>query len=354
MRRFLPLSFAAQLLASIIVASSGGATQGEARWVIRDLGTLGRGEFFKYQGFSLASAINDRGQIVGWSWRSEDEQWAGSGHAFLWENGKMRDLGALPGLPDSRARDINDQGQIVGESFTFGKDELDNFDRRKGRAVVWEGGRIRTLAGARAQARAINDRGEVVGWAAVGNSGERAVLWQKGKVRRLGIEPVSTLGVDPVSVALDVNERTQVVVISGEWNYAEYALMEVRGFVWQKGTVRDLGKLGWSYANAINDKGQVVGGRNGHATIWTKGVPRRLPGRGRSEADDVNDRGQIVGVVGGRPALWENGKLRLLPGLPGGRGEGEALSINERGQIVGWATTKSIDYSHAVLWTLKR
>jgi probable HAF family extracellular repeat protein len=58
--------------------------------------------------------------------------------------------------------------------------------------------------------------------------------------------------------------------------------------------------------------------------------------------------------VNDRPALWEQGKLTLLPGLPGGKGEGAATAINEGGRIVGWATTKSLDYSHAVLWTLTR
>ncbi len=340
----------ALLLASVAVAVSGGATQAEARWVITDLGTLGRGDFFTYQGFSLASGINDRGQIVGWSWQNEDEKWAGSGHAFFWQNGEMRDLGALLGLPNSRARDINNRGQIVGESFTFpafGGPET--FDRAKSRAVIWENGRMRILAGARAQARSVNERGEVVGWVG-GIDSEQPALWQKGAMRKLGRVGKGS------SLAVDVNERGQVVGVSGSWNYAEFDLMEVRGFVWESGTIRDLGKLGdWNWLKAINDKGSIVGGRNDHATVWENGVPRRLEGtRGESEAHDINERSQIVGRWKNRAALWENGKLTLLPGLPGGRDEGEAWGINERGQIVGWATTKSIDYSHAVLWTLRR
>lgn len=37
-------------------------------------------------------------------------------HAFLWQNGKMTDFGTPPGDHLSSAGDINDAGQVVGES----------------------------------------------------------------------------------------------------------------------------------------------------------------------------------------------------------------------------------------------
>jgi uncharacterized membrane protein len=37
--------------------------------------------------------------------------------AVRWRNGKVRDLGALPGLDSSMARAIDDQGLIVGISM---------------------------------------------------------------------------------------------------------------------------------------------------------------------------------------------------------------------------------------------
>jgi len=55
----------------------------EGRWVIRDLGTLGGR-------WSEAIAINDHGQVVG---RAATK--TSSYRAFLWQNGKMTDLGAL-------------------------------------------------------------------------------------------------------------------------------------------------------------------------------------------------------------------------------------------------------------------
>jgi probable HAF family extracellular repeat protein len=57
--------------------------------------------------------MNKRGQIVG-------ESGVGNGwHGFLWQNGSMTDLGALPDAPYgsfSFAYGINDRGQIVGSS----------------------------------------------------------------------------------------------------------------------------------------------------------------------------------------------------------------------------------------------
>jgi probable HAF family extracellular repeat protein len=47
---------------------------------------------------STATAINDRGQVVGWS-DTADGGW----HTVLWQGGQIADLGTLPGHEISRA-----------------------------------------------------------------------------------------------------------------------------------------------------------------------------------------------------------------------------------------------------------
>jgi len=61
--------------------------------------------------YSRAYGINDKGQIVGDSVKDKTIS-----HAFLWQNGKMIDLGTLPGGQNSDAMGINNNGQIVGGS----------------------------------------------------------------------------------------------------------------------------------------------------------------------------------------------------------------------------------------------
>ena len=75
--------------------------------LMTDLGTLGED--------SDAHAINDSGEVVGDSVIGNDGN--SDLHAFLYSNGAMSDLGVLPGKPSSMAKGINDSGQIVGESF---------------------------------------------------------------------------------------------------------------------------------------------------------------------------------------------------------------------------------------------
>lgn len=71
-----------------------------------DLGTLGGAS-------SSANAINDTGQIVGWSYTSN-----GVDHAFLWSSGNMVDLNSLidpaSGWTLEGAGAITNLGWIVG------------------------------------------------------------------------------------------------------------------------------------------------------------------------------------------------------------------------------------------------
>ena len=99
-----------------------------------DLGTLPGGKN------STASGINDRGEIVG----SSDTR-AGASHAYLLRRHRMLDLGTLEhdSKLNSRANRINDHGEIVGWSEV----RLDTDKSVVRRAFVFSEGRLRDLTG---------------------------------------------------------------------------------------------------------------------------------------------------------------------------------------------------------------
>jgi probable HAF family extracellular repeat protein len=96
-----------------------------------DLGNLGgtTGQ----AGGNLAWAINDRGQVVG----SSDLAGDATFHAFLWTNAAgMKDLGTLPGDAASSAAAINERGDVVGISLD------QSFNPH---AFLWQDGVMRDL-----------------------------------------------------------------------------------------------------------------------------------------------------------------------------------------------------------------
>src|SRR5436309_1136980 len=75
-----------------------------------DLGTLGGPD-------SMANGISNSGQVVGWSLTSSDVN--RFPHAFSWtQAGGMVDLGMLGGGLNSAAFAVNDLGQVVGWTNT--------------------------------------------------------------------------------------------------------------------------------------------------------------------------------------------------------------------------------------------
>lgn len=65
-----------------------------------------------------ADAINERGQIVGWSEIRESTGYgfSSAAHGTLWDDGRAIDLGGLRGFRRTSALAINNSGQIVGSA----------------------------------------------------------------------------------------------------------------------------------------------------------------------------------------------------------------------------------------------
>lgn len=160
-------------------------------------------------GTSVGTVINERGQVGGCSGIA-----SGTSHAFFWDGATMQDLGAVGGDDwqgdasqwFSCATAVNARGRVAG--FTAG------YFAWQERAFVWDGTTMRslgTLGGSDSHAMAMNERGEVVGQAALPSNtcydyepGCHAFLWNGSTMLDLG-----SLGSGP-SVALAVNARGQV------------------------------------------------------------------------------------------------------------------------------------------------
>jgi probable HAF family extracellular repeat protein len=295
---------------------------GPTAYKIVDLGALRGAEFMVPYG------VNSDNQVVGLAVMEND-----TFRAFLWQNGKVQDLGALGGQ-EAVANGINDRGQVTGTALTADG---------TAHAFIWQDGKMRDLTperGSYSFAGGINDRGQVVGTSYNGKEDVfRAVLWTDGKQKEIGVLPG-----DNESIGVAVNAKGEAVGDSTP------DLDSWRPFI-SRGSSPELiaTPTGAGYVTGINVAGQVVGmveqGENIRAYTTINGRSALLPTLGGEDniALAVNNSGIAIGLTTTRgddlrACGWQNGRaVDLNSLLPANSGWQLlfAFGIGNKNQIVG-------------------
>ena len=283
-----------------------------------------------------ANSLNNRGQVLG----QANNETNTISHAALWTAGSVTpfDLGSLGGANTNSATAWpvkNNRGLIVGISDTNENTPLGEAfscwpfftpgvpTGKICKGFRWEDGLMTSLppfpGGYNSYATGANNRGQVVGWAENGVHDSscntafqilqfRAALWKpNGEMRELPPLPG-----DSTSAATAINDKGQVVGISGACGIAVGDVSAAHAVIWENGVparIPDFGGHAWNTPTAINNDGVVVGfllpaaadgTRFYRAFVWTKETGTKMldqiPGDVRSAAFGINNDGTIVGL----------------------------------------------------------
>ena len=344
---------------------------------LKDLGTLPGGDD------SFASAINQAGQIAGLSENDQIDPTTGNPefHAVLRENDKIRDLGTFGGTA-SIASTLNDFGQITGLALNTVPDPYSLLGLGSGqtltqtRGFLWQNGKMEdlgTLGGPDTWAVFINNLGQIAGTSYTSyvvdpNTGTPPVgvfLWHNGKMKNLGNLGGNNGILGAYNIVNALNNRGEVTgAMMAADNYWIHA------FLWDGAKLSDLGALGGNgaFARGIDDAGEVTGLANlqgdqvNHGFLWRKGVMTDLGTLGGdpcSDALSVNSNGQVVGAsqseAGGcnewtTAFLWENGgpsvDLNSLVMSASGAYLNVGFWTNASGEIVAGGIPAGCNYAH--------
>jgi probable HAF family extracellular repeat protein len=263
----------------------------------------------------------------------------------------VRSLGTLGGT-FSGANAINELGEVAGFA---------DLPSGEARAILWRPGQgmrsLGSLGGAESRARGINDRTEVVGFSQVrpGSDVVRAFLWSEAG----GMHGLGTLG-GRTSVANGINNRREVVGTS------DLANGHTRAFLWRPGSgMRSLGTLGGANSDALdlNDATQVVGFSETadgqvHAFLWTAGHGMEdlgTLGGSTSQAFGISQTGAVVGTsttAQGREKafLWTRERGMRSLGVLDGQARATGTSVNTHGRVVGVSFAEDEELDLPFFW----
>ena len=356
-----------------------------------DVGTLGGPNFF-FNSFGYPNhLLGNNGTVTGGVDTSvvDPNCWDNPDcfllHAIIWQDGAIKDLGALPGGTgnnDSQAFWINERRQTAGLSTNGTVDPLLNV--LLVRAVLWsDQGKVSdlgTLGGQYGASLAINSRGQVVGVAenaipdpynlfdyivfgVSGGTESRAFLWDK----ETRMQDLGTLKTGNDAFAQYVNDRGQVA----GWSYTNttpnpvptfdcgngHVVPTQDPFFWENGKMTDLGSFGGNcgVVRGMNNRGQVTGYSFlpgdvlYHPFRWDKkgglkdlGLLGGVYGAtwGMNDAGDAVGWADLAADVIFHAVLWPNGTTTPTDlGLAGGFTTSVAGGINSKGQIIGCLTS---------------
>ncbi len=235
-----------------------------------------------------ALEVNDQGQVIG---RSETS--LGIESAFFWS----RETGMLD-LGGSKAVALNEQGQVVGwaSSYAFFWDPATDAFQRIGELDV------------KAQPYDMNNRGEVVGYVHVGkNSQPKAFYWNSAE----GMTEIELPGAPAFSCAFRINDAGEVLAIARDSENRE------RTFSWRPGqeareqTLPDLllPQLDWGLMAASTTSSMALIGSNLPGSKLAEELAKvdfgaHEEATALAQPVKMNGRGQIAGNLV-RPELSE-------------------------------------------------
>jgi probable HAF family extracellular repeat protein len=213
--------------------------------VLHNLGTK-----MSCQGSSHAVGMNDDRLLAGWT-----SCWGGDAHAFISQGGVVTDLPTLGGI-GADARGINNAGQVIGVAATDRNGQFGPYFH----GFRWESGAITdlgTLGGDQSNAWAISSNGHVIGSAQDASGAWLPYLHDGGQMRRL---PDCR---DQYTMPRGINAKDEVIGMFGDGRKKTAFLMRKDRCYPLANLLGDSG-TDWEIdgVSAINDAGLIVG--HGH------------------------------------------------------------------------------------------